>query len=68
MKSPFDHDLLKNWFRLHWRHQESGIPSLSFEDRSVKDQTLGMNLLPRLDIAGGQPGSTAKVMYLCHKT
>lgn len=59
---PIDHDLLKNWFRLHWIHLRKCIPVLSFEYLSPKNQPPGMNLLPRLDIAGEQSGTMANMI------
>jgi hypothetical protein len=59
---PIDHDLLKNWFRLHWIHQGRCIPFLSWEYLSPKDQPPGMNLLPRLDISSEQPGGKTNII------
>jgi len=49
---PIGHDLLKNWFLLHWINQGRGKPVLSFEYLSAMGQAPVIRLLNNPDING----------------
>jgi len=49
-----DHDLLSNWFRIHWTHMEKFMPLLSFSYLSPRAHSPEENHLFRLPIPSGQ--------------
>ena len=57
-----DHDLLLNWFRIHWLHMEKVIPLLSFTYLSPKDHSSETNQLFRLHIPSGLGNGNANAI------
>jgi len=57
-----DHELLSNWFRIHWSHMEKVIPLLSFTYLSPKDRSSETNQLFRLHIPSGLGNGNANAI------
>lgn len=51
-----DHELLANWFYIHWKHMEKVIPYLSFTSVSSQTHSAGISSLLRISIPGNEPG------------
>ena len=63
MKShTIDHELLLNWFRIHWSHMEKVIPLLSFTYLSPRERSSETNQLLRLHIPSGLGNGTANAI------
>jgi len=51
-----DHELLLNWFRIHWLHMEKVVPHLSFKHLSPMERSSETNQLFRRHLPSG-PGN-----------
>lgn len=61
-KHHIDHDLLSNWFRIHWTHMENFFPLLSFKYLSPTAHAPEQNHLPRLRIPSGKPNGNTNII------
>ncbi|MCX6672508.1 MAG: replication-relaxation family protein [Methanothrix sp.] len=57
-----DHELLLNWFRIHWLHMEKVIPLLSFTYLSPREHSSETNQLFRLHIPSGLGNGNANAI------
>lgn len=57
-----DHDLLSNWFRIHWLHMGKVIPLFSFNYLSPKQHSSEANHSFRLHIPNGQQNGNKDVI------
>ena len=57
-----DHELLANWFYIHWKYMERVIPHLTFTYVSSQTHEEGLSSLLRISIPGNEPGSNLLII------